>query len=87
MPTSIRKTKYKRLNITLPEEIIITLKKNIGEREVNNFISEAVKSKFKELEENKLKTELIEGYKATKKEDMKLHKEFEGTINDGLDKN
>ncbi len=86
MQTYIKKSRFKRLNITLPEDVISTLKKNIGDREVSNFISEAVKSKFKELEKNKLKAELIEGYKATKKEDMKLHKDFDGNLNDGLDK-
>lgn len=86
MQTSIRKTKYKRLNITLPEDVVTALKKNIAEREVSNFISEALKSKFNELEKNKLKSELIDGYKATRKEDLQLHKEFERTINDGLDK-
>lgn len=86
MQTLIRKIRYKRLNITLPEDVVNILKENIGDREVSNFISEAVKSKFKELERNKLNTELIEGYKATGKEDMKLHKDFEGTIFDGLDK-
>lgn len=86
MPASLRKTKYKKLNITLPEDIILTLKKTIGEKQVSNFISEAVKSKFKEFKKNKLKAELIEGYKATSKEDMKLHEDFEGTLMDGLDK-
>ena len=85
MQTTLKKTRYKRLNITLPEEVIETLKERIGDREVSNFISEAVKTKFKELEKEKIKSELIEGYKATSKEDMEIHKDFEGTFADGLD--
>lgn len=84
MSTVIRKPKYKKINISLPEEVVTTIKNNIAEKEVSNFISEAVISKFKEIEKIKLKAELIEGYKSTRKEDFKLNKEFEGTLNDGI---
>ncbi len=50
MQTSIRKAKFKKLNITLPESVVKKLKSNISEKEFSNFISEAVNSKVMELE-------------------------------------
>ncbi len=43
------------------------------------------KNKITVLEKGRIKLEMIEGYKVTRKEDMKLNKDFEGTLNDGLD--
>jgi metal-responsive CopG/Arc/MetJ family transcriptional regulator len=64
----------KRLNITLPEEIA---------QEINDipnksgFISEAVKEKLERINKEKLDKLLIEGYKATRKEDKEINQEWE----------
>jgi metal-responsive CopG/Arc/MetJ family transcriptional regulator len=64
----------KRLNITLPEEIA---------QEINDipnksgFISEAVKEKLERINKEKLDKLLIEGYKATRKEDKESNQEWE----------
>ena len=64
----------KRLNITLPEEIA---------QEINDipnksgFISEAVKEKLERINKEKLDKLLIEGYKATRKEDREINQEWE----------
>jgi len=64
----------KRLNITLPEEIAQEIK-DIPNKSA--FISEAVKEKLERMNKEKLDKLLIEGYKATKKEDKEINQEWE----------
>jgi len=64
----------KRLNITLPEEIAQEIK-DIPNKSV--FISEAVKEKLERMNKEKLDKLLIEGYKATRKEDKEINQEWE----------
>ncbi len=64
----------KRLNITLPEEIAQEIK-HIPNK--SNFISEAVKEKLERINKEKLDKLLIEGYKATRKEDKEINQEWE----------
>jgi metal-responsive CopG/Arc/MetJ family transcriptional regulator len=64
----------KRLNITLPEEIAKEIK-DIPNK--SGFISEAVKEKLDRINKEKLDTLLIEGYKATRKEDKEINQEWE----------
>ena len=64
----------KRLNITLPEEIAQEIK-DIPNK--SRFISEAVKEKLDRINKEKLDKLLIEGYKATKKEDKEIDQEWE----------
>jgi len=64
----------KRLNITLPERIAQELK-NIPNK--SSFISEAVKEKLDRINKEKLDKLLIEGYKATRKEDKEINQEWE----------
>jgi len=64
----------KRLNITLPEEIAQEIK-DIPNK--SGFISEAVKEKLERMNKEKLDKLLIEGYKATRKEDKEINKEWE----------
>jgi metal-responsive CopG/Arc/MetJ family transcriptional regulator len=63
----------KRLNITLPEEIAQELKYIPNK---SSFISEAVKEKIERINKEKLDKLLIEGYKATSKEDKELNQEW-----------
>ena len=61
-----------RLNITIPEEIIEKIK-DIPDK--NFFILAAIKEKIDRIE--KLDELLVEGYKATCKEDSKANSEWE----------
>ena len=63
----------KRLNITLPEEIAQEIK-DIPNKSA--FISEAVKEKLGRINKEKLDKLLIEGYKATRKEDKEINQEW-----------
>ena len=64
----------KRLNITLPEEIAQEIN-DIPNKSV--FISEAVKEKLERINKEKLDKLLIEGYKATRREDKEINQEWE----------
>jgi len=64
----------KRLNITLPEEIAQEIK-SIPNK--SGFIAEAVKEKLERINKEKLDKLLIEGYKATRKEDKGINQEWE----------
>jgi len=63
----------KRLNITLPEEIAQEIKYIPNK---SGFISEAVKEKLDRINKEKLDKLLIEGYKATRKEDKEINQEW-----------
>ena len=64
----------KRLNITLPEEIAQEIKYIPNK---SGFITEAVKEKLERINKEKLDKLLIEGYKATRKEDKEINQEWE----------
>ena len=64
----------KRFNITLPEEIAQEIKYIPNK---SGFISEAVKEKLERINKEKLDKLLIEGSKATRKEDNEINQEWE----------
>jgi len=64
----------KRLNITLPEEIAQEIKYIPNK---SSFISEAVKEKIERINKEKLDKLLIEGYRATRKENKEINQEWE----------
>ena len=67
------------LNLTIPDELYARLNSFVREADKgnsNDFIVEAIGQKLKS-EEDQLRLKLIEGYQATKSEDMSLVKEFE----------
>jgi metal-responsive CopG/Arc/MetJ family transcriptional regulator len=64
----------KRLNITLPEKIAQEIQ-NISNK--SNFIAEAIKEKIEKINRKKMDQLLIEGYKATKREDEEINQEWE----------
>jgi len=70
----------KRLNITLPEKIAQEIK-DIPNK--SSFISEAVKEKLDRINKEKLDKLLIEGYKATRKEDKEINQEWEKITMEG----
>ena len=64
----------KRLYITIPNELNQELE-TIPNK--SRFIAEALREKLERGKKRKLETLLIEGYKATKKEDKKVNQEWE----------
>ncbi len=64
----------KRLNITLPEKIAQEIKYIPNK---SAFIAVAVKEKLDRINKEKLDKLLIEGYKATRKEDKEINQEWE----------
>jgi len=70
----------KRLNITIPEEIDKEIK-NIPNK--SSFISAAIKEKIDRINKEKLDKLLIEGYKATSKEDKEINEEWENITLEG----
>jgi metal-responsive CopG/Arc/MetJ family transcriptional regulator len=70
----------KRLNITIPEEIDKEIK-NIPNK--SSFISAAIKEKIDRINKEKLDKLLIEGYKATSKEDKEINEEWENVTLEG----
>ena len=74
-----------RMNVTLPEEIVETLKEMAGPRGQSSFVAESIRYYAKRLKRQQLKKELEEGYKASAEEDLELSKEFDATLMDGLE--
>ena len=66
-----------RVNFTLPEDVIRTLKSNVRERERSSFVAAALREKLAKLERDRLEAELIEGYQATAEEDREINAEWE----------
>jgi metal-responsive CopG/Arc/MetJ family transcriptional regulator len=64
----------KRLNITLPEDIACEIE-DVPNK--SRFIAEALKEKLERIKKEKLERLLIEGYKATSREDKEINEEWE----------
>lgn len=70
-----------RINISLPEETFKELSRDIGPRKRSRFIAQAVKRSLKELKKKQLAAE----YGEAAKEIMRINRELEGALSDGLD--
>ena len=70
----------KRLNITLPEEVVHEIK-NFPNK--SRFITEALKEKIERIKKEKIDKLSIEGYKATKEEDKRIDEEWEKVTLEG----
>ncbi len=70
----------KRLNITLPEEIVHEIKSFPNK---SRFITEALKEKIERIKKEKIDKLSIEGYKATKEEDKRIDEEWEKVTLEG----
>jgi len=70
----------KRLNITLPEEIVQEIKSFPNK---SRFITEALREKIERIRKEKIDKLLIEGYKATKEEDKRIDEEWEKVTLEG----
>ena len=74
-----------RLNITLPEELVIQIDRLAGPRKKSRFIAESLKLWIKGIEDKRLQEELEKGYRARKKESQSIAKEFEHIDIEGWD--
>ena len=66
-----------RVNFTLPEEVLESLKSNVKERERSSFVAAALRERLANLERERLEAELIEGYQATAEEARTMNAEWE----------
>lgn len=69
--------KTMKLNFTVPEDVAELLRARVGKRKRSAFVSSAVMQKLKELERERLREELSEGYQARRKEDAENADEWE----------
>jgi len=66
-----------RVNFTIPEDILATLKERVGESSRSAFVGAAIRDKLNQLEEEGLRNSLIEGYVARRDEDSGINREWE----------
>lgn len=71
-----------RLNITLPNEIA---RKLADKPNKSRFIALALEEKLERERKEKIENLLLEGYKVTSKEDVKLHANWEKAGLEGWD--
>ena len=69
-----------KVTISLPKELVNTLREVIPDRKRSKFIADLLKKQFQKQK----KQILIEAYKDAYKEIKTENQEFEGTINDGI---
>jgi metal-responsive CopG/Arc/MetJ family transcriptional regulator len=74
-----------RLNIVLPDALIREIDQVAGRRKRSQFIADAVKRRIIDLEKDRLRREMAEGYRAARQEDEELTKEFEAADLEGWD--
>jgi metal-responsive CopG/Arc/MetJ family transcriptional regulator len=78
-------TETVRLNITLPKILVEAMNRMTEPRKRSWFIAEAVKQRIEQKEKEEMEQRLIEGYKATAKENRALTREFEDADLEGWD--
>lgn len=66
-----------KLNFTIPEGIVATLKAHVGEGKRSAFVAEAIREKLIQLEQEQLRQTLMEGYLARRQEDAEINREWE----------
>jgi metal-responsive CopG/Arc/MetJ family transcriptional regulator len=69
-----------KVTISLPKELVNTLREVIPDRKRSKFIADLLKKQFKKQKEQAL----IKAYKDAYTEIKTENQEFEGTINDGI---
>jgi hypothetical protein len=68
-----------KLNFTVPEDVAESLRNRISKRKWSAFVTEAVRTKLKELEEEQLNRVLAEGYQARREEGIEIDREWQAT--------
>ena len=74
-----------RMNITIPEDLARQLDQLVDSRKKSRVITETLKERVKEIEEDKLQKILEQGYKRRKEESLSITKEFEPVDLEGWD--
>lgn len=74
-----------RLNIVLPDVLIREIDQVAGRRKRSQFIADAVKRRIVDLEKDRLRRVMAEGYRATRHEDEELTRELEASDLEGWD--
>jgi metal-responsive CopG/Arc/MetJ family transcriptional regulator len=72
-----------RVNFTIPEDVVISLKAQVSERKRSAFVGDAIRDKLKELEKELLRQTLAEGYLARRDEDININREWEQATVEG----
>ncbi|MFQ5484157.1 MAG: hypothetical protein ACE5DO_02365 [Desulfobacterales bacterium] len=70
-----------RINVSIPKQIFVELSKEVESRKRSQFITEAIKRLVKKRRDERLAAE----YQEAAPEILRINKELEGAINDGLD--
>ena len=73
-------TTQEKVTISLPKDLVNTLREVIPDRKRSKFIADLLKKQFQKQKEQAL----IEAYKDAYTEIETENQEFEGTINDGI---
>jgi len=73
-------TTQEKVTISLPKDLINTLREMIPDRKRSKFIADLLKKQFQKQKEQTL----IKAYKDAYSEIKTENQEFEGTINDGI---
>jgi predicted DNA-binding protein len=74
-----------RLNLTLPKEIATKLNLLVGSKSKSAFIAECLERRIAQIEDEKLKNLMVEGYQNTKAESLDFAREFEPVDLEGWD--
>ena len=77
--------RFKRMNITIPQELAYQVDQLTGPRKRSQFISEALKHRIEEIQGERSQKALEEGYKARKEESHSVTKEFQAADLEGWD--
>jgi metal-responsive CopG/Arc/MetJ family transcriptional regulator len=70
-----------RINISLPEDLLDDISREVGSRKRSRFIAEAVARSLKEQRDRRLAAE----YEAAAAEISRINRELEGAAGDGID--
>ena len=70
-----------RLNVTIPEDLVRELKPI---KNKSRFIADALRERFASIRWKRLEAQMIEGYKASAKDDKKISLDWDSAVGDGL---
>jgi hypothetical protein len=69
--------KTTKLNFTIPEDVAEALRTQVSSRKRSAFVSEAVRVRLNQIESEKLRKLLAEGYSVRNEEDKEINREWE----------
>lgn len=74
-----------RINIVMLDTLIAEIDQVAGKRKRSQFIADAVRRRIIDLERDRLRNMMAEGYRVTRHEDEELTREFEASDLEGWD--